>query len=116
MSQQYATVVRRCRQCDTVLYGPSGIPSEVWPHWINMLQGNMAVVGDQPFFPFHECANGSLGALEAVANEYRYTAPYPDPAATITDPDVLAAMAPKPGEVTGYDIDQANAALPGGGK
>jgi hypothetical protein len=117
MSQQYATVVRRCRECGVEMYGPTGTHTEVWPLWLETLQGHPVSLKGVVFMPFHECAGGGkLGGVEGKTVLYRYVAPFPDPAATITDPEVISAMAPPPGAVTGYDIDQANTSLPGGGK
>jgi hypothetical protein len=116
MSKQFATVVRCCRECGTILYGPVGGTDEIWPHWIDLLQGKETTFKGEVFAPFHQCSNNAIGVLECVCNQYRYVAPFPDRNGSIVDPDVLAAMAPAKGDDLGYELDMANARLPGGGK
>jgi hypothetical protein len=77
VSQRYASIRRRCRSCGILLYGPWGLPEEVWPAYVELVQGKAATFKGETFEPHHQCSHPmTLGVLEVVEIRYSYVAPH----------------------------------------
>jgi hypothetical protein len=95
MSQRYASIRRQCRSCGIVLYGPWGLPEEVWRAYIELVQGKWVTFKGETFEPHHQCSHPmTLGVLEVVEIRYSYVAPFTnnmpddeDKRPSVIDPD-----------------------------